>query len=226
MSQWKQVPTEWQDLMHDLPNDIWQKINLNILSDKEKGLDIYPKDIFNALKLVKPNEVKVVILGQDPYHNIINHIPQAHGLAFSVPKGLPIPPSLQNIDKELYQSLNIPIPQHGCLENWTTQGVLLLNSILTVIIHQPASHANIGWQEFTDFLLKKLSVQYSNIVWMLWGKYAQNKQQNIDEKTHLILKAPHPSPLSAHRGFIGCGHFKKCNEYLSLWGKQAIDWHR
>jgi uracil-DNA glycosylase len=220
---WQQVPQEWQSLMQDFPVSIWQKIDDAINQDKQNNIQVFPYDFFYALKCVKPQDIKVVILGQDPYHNIFGDIPQAHGLAFSVHHGIDIPPSLRNIDIELKRSMNIPTPKHGCLDNWVKQGIFLLNSILSVQAHNPASHASIGWQEFTDYLITQLAKKYSNIVWLLWGKYAQSKIKYIDnndinsentENKHLILCTTHPSPLSAHRGFLGCGHFREARNYV------------
>ncbi len=230
MEQWNKLPRCWQELLYDLPSHIWQKINHNIIADKNNNKIILPHDVFYALKLTKVADIKVIIIGQDPYHNIINNIPQAHGLAFSVPKSVPIPPSLRNIDNELFNSLSIPYPNHGCLEAWAQQGVLLLNSILTVIAHQAASHANIGWQEFTDFLLYKISVSRKKMVWLLWGNYAISKRKIIEYNPssieHLVLTASHPSPLSAYRGFLGCNHFVKANDYLVANNITKINWLR
>ena len=164
--------------------------------------------------------MKVVILGQDPYHGPR----QAHGLAFSVPHGIQAPPSLHNIFQELHRDLDVAIPQHGCLESWAQQGVLLLNSVLTVESGKPQSHANIGWQEFTDTVIRSLNRHQHSIVFLLWGAYAQRKADLINNQHHLILTAPHPSPLSAHRGFISCGHFSKTNQHLLSTGQTAIQW--
>ena len=177
--------------------------------------------IFNAFNLTPFNDVKVVILGQDPYHNV----GQAHGLAFSVPDGIQKPPSLQNIFKELNQDLGINIPTNGNLEKWAKEGVLLLNASLTVRAHNAASHAKIGWQRFTDAAIRTLSEQKNNLVFILWGNYAIAKENLIDHNKHLILKTVHPSPLSASRGFFGCKHFSKTNEYLIKNGITPIDWN-
>ena len=176
-------------------------------------------DIFNAFHLTPLKEVKVVILGQDPYHN---HR-QAHGLCFSVQKGVDIPPSLVNIYQELHDDLGCAIPDHGCLTKWAEQGVLLLNTVLTVRAHQANSHRGIGWEEFTDAAIKVLNEQDRPIVFILWGSNAQSFEPII-EKQHLVLKAPHPSPLSAYRGFFGCKHFSKANEFLKSIRKEPIDW--
>ncbi len=192
------------------------------LIDEKKRHVVYPPSplIFNAFNLTPFNDVKVVILGQDPYHNE----GQAHGLAFSVPDNIQKPPSLQNIFKELNQDLGMPIPIHGNLEKWAREGVLLLNASLTVRAHTAASHAKIGWQHFTDAAIKALSDKKQNLVFILWGNYAIAKENLIDHSKHLILKTVHPSPLSASRGFFGCRHFSKTNEYLINNNIKPIDW--
>lgn len=179
-----------------------------------------PNNVFNALKLTPFNDLKVVIIGQDPYHNP----QQAHGLSFSVPEGIRPPPSLLNIFKELKADCGITPPQHGCLEKWATQGVLLLNAVLTVEENKPGSHANIGWQQFTDTVIQKINEHPDSIIFLLWGSYAQKKCDLIDTKKHIILTAPHPSPLSAHRGFLGCKHFSQTNALLKKSGRKPIDW--
>jgi len=176
--------------------------------------------IFNAFDLCPFDMVKVVIIGQDPYHNT----GQAHGLCFSVTDGTEFPPSLINIFKELQRDLGIPVPRSGNLERWARQGVLLLNAILTVRAHQALSHENKGWERFTDAAISALNRDRDNIVFMLWGNYAQNKGASIDPSRHLILKTVHPSPLSASRGFFGCSHFSKCNEWLTAKGMEPIAW--
>jgi uracil-DNA glycosylase len=176
--------------------------------------------IFNAFNLCPFDSVKVVIIGQDPYHNT----GQAHGLCFSVTDGTEFPPSLINIFKELQRDLGIPVPVSGNLERWARQGVLLLNAILTVRAHQALSHENKGWERFTDAAISALNRDRDNIVFMLWGNYAQNKGASIDSSRHLILKTVHPSPLSASRGFFGCSHFSKCNEWLTAKGNEPIAW--
>ena len=194
----------------------------NFLIEEKRRHIVFPPSplIFNAFNLTPFDNVKVVILGQDPYHND----GQAHGLAFSVPDGIQKPPSLQNIFKELNQDLNIPIPTNGNLEKWAKEGILLLNASLTVRAHEAASHAKIGWQRFTDAAIKALSDKRQNLVFILWGNYAIAKENLIDHNKHLILKTVHPSPLSASRGFFGCHHFSKTNEYLINHNIKPIDW--
>ncbi|MFC1733459.1 uracil-DNA glycosylase [candidate division KSB1 bacterium] len=179
-----------------------------------------PKDVFKAFDLCPFSEVKVVMLGQDPYHGP----GQAHGLCFSVNQGIPKPPSLINIYKEIADDLGKSIPNHGNLEHWAKQGVFLLNAILSVVASQPTSHRNKGWEQFTDAVIRMISEKKEHVVFLLWGSYAQSKSVLIDSGKHLILKAPHPSPLSAHRGFFGCKHFSKTNEYLKSVGLSEIDW--
>ena len=176
--------------------------------------------IFRAFDLCPFDKVRVVIIGQDPYHDYN----QAHGLCFSVQEGVPAPPSLLNIYKELQRDLAKPIPNSGDLTHWAEQGVLLLNATLTVEAHKAGSHQGNGWEELTDAAIQALNNQRSNIVFMLWGSYAQRKGQFIDRKRHLVLTAVHPSPLSAYRGFIGCGHFSKANDYLLQHGLSPINW--
>lgn len=178
------------------------------------------KDIFNAFRLTPFDRVSVVMLGQDPYHGP----GQAHGLCFSVPDGVPPPPSLENIFKELERDFRKPRPASGNLGLWAEQGVLLLNATLTVRAHTAGSHQHKGWEEFTDTAIRTLSAEREGIVFMLWGRYAQNKEALIDADRHYVLKAPHPSPLSAHRGFIGCGHFSTANSILEAQGKAPIRW--
>jgi len=190
--------------------------------EREKGKVIYPKqaDIFNAFKYTDFDNVKVVVIGQDPYHGPN----QAHGLSFSVQQGVPMPPSLQNIFKELHRDLGIAAPAHGCLEGWATQGVLMLNAVLTVVAGQPQSHAKIGWEQFTNKVIQSLNDRREGLIFLLWGSQAQKKGEMIDPTRHYILKSSHPSPLSAHRGFLGCGHFSKVNELLQKQGKDEIEW--
>lgn len=191
-------------------------------AERKAGKVIYPpgKYWFNAFNSTPFDTVKVVILGQDPYHGP----GQAHGLCFSVQPTISFPPSLFNIFQELNNDLGLPIPKQGCLQPWAQQGVLLLNATLTVEASRAGSHQNKGWELFTDQAIAQLNQQRNKLVFLLWGSYAQRKGQLIDDKKHLVLKAPHPSPLSAHRGFFGCGHFSKTNHYLQQHGKQTIDW--
>lgn len=191
-------------------------------SEKAKGKRIFPpgKQIFAALDATPFDQVKVVILGQDPYHGP----GQAHGLSFSVPPGVDIPPSLLNIFKEIERDLGFARPKHGCLESWAQQGVLLLNAVLTVEAGQAGSHQGRGWEGFTDHVVEALGREKDGLVFMLWGSYAQAKGKIIDDRRHCVLRAPHPSPLSAHRGFIGCGHFSVANRWLSGRRLAPIDW--
>jgi uracil-DNA glycosylase len=191
-------------------------------AEKHDGKVIYPPGprIFAALDTTPFEEVKVVILGQDPYHGPN----QAHGLCFSVMPGVPAPPSLENIFAEVQRDLGIPRPDHGCLIPWARQGVLLLNAVLTVERGIAGSHQGKGWEGFTDACVDALNRERENLVFLLWGSYAQAKGKLIDRQRHLVLKAPHPSPLSAHRGFIGCGHFSRTNEYLRDRGQTPVDW--
>ena len=187
---------------------------------KTKQIFPPPSKIFNAFDLCSFNNTKVVILGQDPYHDVN----QAHGLCFSVNDGVSHPPSLVNIFKEIENDLNVPIPQSGNLERWAKQGVLLLNATLTVRAHQAGSHQNMGWETFTNSVIKILANQREHIVFLLWGAYAIQKSSFIDYRKHLVLTSPHPSPLSAHRGFFGNKHFSKANEYLKSKGIKEISW--
>ncbi|UVE18767.1 uracil-DNA glycosylase [Pseudomonas sp. LS44] len=190
--------------------------------EKAAGKVIFPPGplIFNALNSTPLDDVKVVIIGQDPYHGP----GQAHGLCFSVQPGVAVPPSLQNIYKELKRDLNIDPPAHGYLQHWADQGVLLLNTSLTVEQANAASHAKAGWQHFTDRVIELVSQQREHLVFLLWGAHAQSKERLIDPTKHLILRSPHPSPLSAHRGFIGNGHFGRTNKFLAQQGLAPIDW--
>ena len=195
----------------------------HIKTEIEQGKLIYPKgsNIFNAFNKTPLEKIKVVILGQDPYHGPN----QAHGLSFSVQKGIQFPPSLQNIFKELQRDTGTPYPSHGDLSSWAQQGVFLLNASLTVRAAEPMSHSQIGWAIFTDAVIRTISKDCPKVVFMLWGKFAQEKQTLIDSSKHLVLKAPHPSPLSAHQGFVGCGHFSACNHFLAKNGIDPINWH-
>jgi len=192
------------------------------LAQELKTKTVYPKasEFFAALNYTPLDNLKVVILGQDPYHGP----DQAHGLCFSVRPEIPPPPSLQNIFKELKTDVGLTKPSHGCLTSWAQQGVLLLNATLSVRAGQAGAHQKKGWEEFTDSIIHYLSEQRQNIVFLLWGSYAQKKGAFIDRTKHLVLEAPHPSPLSAHRGFLGCRHFSKTNAYLKEKGLTPIDW--
>jgi uracil-DNA glycosylase len=193
-----------------------------LIAEKERGKRIFPKgsEWFRALDLTPLDEVRVVILGQDPYHGP----GQAHGLCFSVPAGVQPPPSLVNIYKELESDLGIRPARHGFLEHWAKQGVLLLNSVLTVEMSRAASHREKGWERFTDAITAEVNARETPVVFMLWGSYAQKKAAHVDSARHLVLKAPHPSPLSAHSGFFGCKHFSKANAFLEARGLEPIDW--
>ena len=193
-----------------------------LVTEKEQGKRIFPKgaDWFRALDLTPPDEVRVVILGQDPYHGL----GQAHGLCFSVPNGVDPPPSLKNIYKEMEGDLGIKPARHGFLEHWAKQGVLLLNSVLTVEMGRAASHRDKGWERFTDAIIAAVNASETPVVFMLWGSYAQKKAAFVDTSKHLVLKAPHPSPLSAHSGFFGCKHFSQANAFLESRGLKPIDW--
>lgn len=197
--------------------DLYYKIR-----DEYSKFQIFPEadDIFNAFQLTPLSKVKVVILGQDPYHNI----GQAHGLSFSVKPEVDIPPSLVNIYQELHDDLGCFIPDNGYLKKWAEQGVLLLNTVLTVRAHNANSHRGIGWEQFTDAAIKAVNALNRPVVFMLWGRPAQSKKALLDNPAHLILEAPHPSPLSAYRGFFGCRHFSKANEFLAANGIEPIDW--
>ena len=203
---------------------VYPKLCSFVDGERAQGKTIYPDDVFRALKLTQPQQVKVVILGQDPYHGDDRGQPQAHGLAFSVRAGVRPPPSLKNIYKEIHASLGLPIPSHGCLDHWAQQGVLLLNTVLTVEAGQAASHAKRGWEYCTDALITHLSEHYEGLIFILWGAHAQAKRALLPTSRHTILEAPHPSPLSAHRGFLGCGHFARANAVLIESGKAPIDW--
>ncbi|PZX65659.1 uracil-DNA glycosylase [Hydrotalea sandarakina] len=217
------IENSWKEqLQKEFTKPYFLQIVTHLKTEKATGATIYPPGslIFNAFNTTPFNEVKVVILGQDPYHGP----GQAMGLCFSVPNGIAPPPSLQNIFKELHTDIGMPIPSTGNLTPWAKQGVLLLNAILTVRANEAASHSKIGWMNFTDAAIKKISEEKSGIVFLLWGRFAQEKQQFIDATKHFILKAAHPSPLSAHNGFLGCKHFSKTNELLIKQGKTPIDW--
>lgn len=217
------IEESWkQQLKDEFEKPYFDGIVMFLKTEKAAGKTIYPPGslIFNAFNKSDFNNTRVVILGQDPYHNK----GQAHGLSFSVPDGIKKPPSLVNIFKELETDLGLKPPLSGNLEPWAQQGVLLLNAALTVRENEPGSHSKIGWLEFTDAIIKKLSHEKKGLVFILWGKFAQDKQVLIDETKHHILKAAHPSPFSADKGFFGCRHFSKTNEYLVKEGLPPIDW--
>lgn len=222
MAQIKLEPGWKQRLLAQFQQPYMQQLRTFLQEQKELGKTIFPKgnEYFSAFNLTPFENVKVVILGQDPYHGPN----QAHGLCFSVRPGVAFPPSLVNIFKELQRDLNIPFPNHGNLTHWAEQGVLLLNAVLTVEQGKAAAHQGKGWEQFTDAVIRELNEHREGIVFMLWGSYAQKKGQFIDRKKHCVLLAPHPSPLSAHRGFIGCGHFSKANAYLEKRGLTPVDW--
>ena len=215
------IEKSWKNELRDeFLSPYFLQIKENLINAKKNEVVFPPSElIFNAFNITPFDEVKVVILGQDPYHGLN----QAMGLSFSVPKGVKIPPSLINIFKELQMEFGYEIPKNGDLTNWAKQGVLLLNSSLSVAANKPNSHSKFGWQIFTDSVIKILSQKRQNLVFMLWGNYAKAKANLIDENRHLVLKAAHPSPL-AGGAFFGCNHFKKCNEYLKSHNKNEIDW--
>ena len=216
-------PTWLAALNDEFKSDYFKKLKLFLLDEKKQSATYFPPGnlIFNAFNLCPFDQVKVVILGQDPYHGP----GQAHGLCFSVPAGVPPPPSLKNIFAELKSDLDLSVPNHGNLEKWASQGVLLLNSSLTVREHLPGSHFGKGWETFTDAVIQTISNKKENVVFILWGSPAQKKGQVVDANKHLVLKAPHPSPLSSYRGFFGCKHFSKTNEYLINHKLKPINWN-
>ncbi|EKU96321.1 Uracil-DNA glycosylase [Leptolyngbya sp. PCC 7375] len=217
------LEASWKAVLEDVfATPYMQELKKFLKAEKAAGKIIYPRGslMFNAMDSTPFDQVKVVILGQDPYHGP----GQAHGLSFSVPEGIAPPPSLVNIFKEIEQDLGIKPPHHGCLQSWATQGVLLLNSVLTVEQHKAASHRGKGWEQFTDAMITNLNQQRENLVFLLWGSYAQQKGKFIDRERHLVLTSPHPSPLSAHRGFFGNRHFSKANEYLQKNSIAPISW--
>ncbi len=213
----------WKEhLKPEFERDYMLALRQFLQQEKELGKVIFPagSEIFNALNSTPLSQVKVVILGQDPYHGP----GQAHGLCFSVRPGVAIPPSLRNIYKEIAADLGFPPPRTGSLQSWSEQGVLLLNSVLTVESGKAAAHQGKGWEEFTDRVVALLNQQREHLVFILWGSYAQRKGQIIDRKRHLVLESPHPSPLSASRGFFGNHHFSRANEYLVAHGQSPVDW--
>jgi uracil-DNA glycosylase len=213
----------WNDVLSaEKQQPYFKQLLAFVEGERAAGKTIYPpkSDVLNALAYTPFSEVKVVIIGQDPYHG--PH--QAHGLSFSVKPPTPPPPSLVNIFLELKSDLGIERPSHGNLESWARQGVLLLNAVLTVEEGEPGSHANKGWERFTSKVIEELNVRKEHLVFLLWGAYAQKKAEFVDRTKHLVLTAPHPSPLSAHRGFLGCKHFSQANAYLARHHQQPIDW--
>lgn len=218
----KIIGNDWDEIIGDeFDKDYYQR--LRAFLDKEyRSKTVYPlpQDIYNALRLTPYHSCKAVILGQDPYHEP----GQAHGLSFSVNKGIPVPPSLQNIYKELHDDLGCSIPDHGYLEHWARQGVLLLNAVLTVEVHRANSHAGRGWELLTDTIIRKLNGKDSPVVFILWGRNARNKKQFITDPKHLVIESAHPSPLSAYNGFFGSRPFSRTNAFLIANGMEPIDW--
>ncbi|MBO7399985.1 MAG: uracil-DNA glycosylase [Clostridia bacterium] len=216
------IGNSWDEILKDKFSSPEYLALREFLKDEYRRYTVYPGmyDIFNAFKYTPYEEVKAVILGQDPYHGE----GQAHGLAFSVREGVEIPPSLRNIFKELHDETGAPIPESGCLDRWAKQGVLLLNSVLTVRAGMAGSHRSKGWEQITDAAIAALNAREKPMVFLLWGAFAKEKLPLITNRRHLVLQAPHPSPLSAFYGFFGCGHFAKCNEFLSQNGIAPIEW--
>lgn len=216
--------TTWHDLLQqEKEKEYYKDMQVSVENARDQGLVIYPPkdDVFNAFHFSPLHDLNVVILGQDPYHGPN----QAHGLCFSVLPGIKPPPSLMNIYKELAQDIDgFAIPEHGYLKSWATQGVLLLNTVLTVEQGKPHSHAHIGWETFTDNVIEAIDTHCEKVVFLLWGAHARKKGRMIDRQRHHVLEAPHPSPLSAHRGFLGCRHFSMTNCLLKERGKEEIDW--
>lgn len=218
------IKTKWQALINKAQQQrYFQDLMQTVEQQRNEGINIYPvkQDVFNAFSFADLPEVNVVILGQDPYHGA----GQAHGLAFSVRDGVKVPPSLVNMYKELNTDIeNFTIPQHGNLTSWAEQGVLLLNTVLTVQEANAHSHAKLGWEQFTDDIIDAINHDNPGCVFILWGAHAKKKGKSIDQQKHLVLTGPHPSPLSAYRGFFGCKHFSKANSWLKQQGKKTIDW--
>lgn len=216
------ITKEWDELLFDEFSSENYKALREFLKKEYSTYTVYPSmyDIFNSMKYTSFSDLKVVLLGQDPYHNE----GQAMGLSFSVPDGVQIPPSLTNMYKELHNETGFIPPKSGNLIGWAKQGVLLLNTVLTVRAHQANSHKGQGWEKFTDSIIKKISDKKQGVVFLLWGGNARSKKPLIDKTKHLVLECAHPSPLSAYNGFFGCGHFVKTNEYLTSVGKTPIDW--
>lgn len=216
------IGNRWDEILKNEFESEYYKSIREFLKKEYSQYKIYPdmNDIFNSLKYADYDNIKVVIIGQDPYHEE----GQAHGLSFSVKPGIAIPPSLQNIYKELNDDFGCYIPNNGYLEKWAKQGVLLLNNVLTVRAHQANSHKTCGWETFTDSIIKSLNEREKPVIFLIWGSCAKQKESYITNKNHYILKAPHPSPLSAYRGFFGCKHFSRANEILIANNEEPIDW--
>ncbi|MDD2907928.1 MAG: uracil-DNA glycosylase [Candidatus Gracilibacteria bacterium] len=217
------IKNDWKEIIEtEMQKPYFVEINKKIETDLNSGITIYPplNLVFNAFEKTPFKDIKVVILGQDPYHGI----GQAQGFCFSVPENIKLPPSLKNIYKEIEASLGIKNSNSGDLTPWTKQGVFLLNAILTVQAGNPASHSKIGWEKFTNEIIKSISDEKENVIFLLWGAFAQGKKSLIDTNKHIVLESPHPSPFSAHRGFLGNNHFKSVNEILKKQGKKEIDW--
>ena len=216
------VASDWLPyFQEEAGKEYYKELTAKVKSEYAKYRVFPPKDqVFSAFSLTPYKDVKVVIIGQDPYHNV----GQAHGLCFSVQKGIDVPPSLQNIYQELHDDLGCYIPNNGMLSKWAEQGVLLLNTVLTVRAHEANSHRGFGWERFTDRVIELVDAKEEPVVFLLWGAPAQKKEAMLHNPNHLVLKAPHPSPLSAYRGFFGCRHFSKTNEFLASHGQTPIDW--
>ena len=214
---------DWRQILQlELDQPYLQQLQVFLAKQRAEGKCVYPPEhqLFSALQATSMAAVKVVILGQDPYHGV----GQANGLAFSVPEGVAIPPSLKNIYQELQSDLGVTLPSHGNLYPWAKQGVLLLNAVLSVEQQQAASHKGQGWEQLTDKIIESINQQCEHVVFLLWGAYAQKKGRFINTDKHLVLTSVHPSPLSAYRGFFGCRHFSQCNDYLQQWGESPIGW--
>lgn len=213
---------DWGAVLAEELEQTYMQELLQLLDTKYRTAAVYPTkaDLFNALRLTSLEQAKIVILGQDPYHGA----GQAHGLSFSVQKGVKVPPSLRNMYKELEDDLGIKLAGHGCLENWASQGVLLLNTVLTVEEGKPASHQGLGWERFTDRIISLLNDREKPLVFLLWGKHAQEKAGDIDDQKHYVLSSPHPSPLAARKGFFGSKPFSRANAFLTSNGSEPVDW--
>lgn len=222
MIELQEIDSQWQEaLKEEFQKDYYHELMAKV-SEAYEHNQVFPpaNEVFNALNLTPLSQVKAVIIGQDPYHDV----GQAHGLCFSVKPGVKVPPSLVNIYKELHDDLGCSIPEDGYLVKWATQGVLMLNTVLTVNAHEPNSHKGYGWEKFTDAIISKVNEEDRPIVFLLWGAPAQKKKKLLNNPKHLILEAPHPSPLSVYRGFWGCKHFSKTNDFLVKNGIEPIDW--